>query len=122
MEKIVMIDGKEVGFKATALTPRLYRHRIGRDMIQDLNRLRKAYKKVQKGMEEDYGESQLDVIDLEIFEDTAYIMACQYDPSVPDTPEEWLENFTTFSIYEILPEILELWAINNKTTATPKKN
>lgn len=72
-------------------------------------------------MEEDDGESQLDVIDLEIFEDTAYIMARQYDPSVPDTPEEWLENFTTFSIYEILPEILELWAINNKTTATPKK-
>lgn len=43
-----MIDGKEVGFKATALTPRLYRHRIGRDMIQDLNRLRKAYKKYRK--------------------------------------------------------------------------
>ena len=45
MERIVKIDGKEVGFRASALTPRLYRHKIGRDMVQDLNRLRKAYGK-----------------------------------------------------------------------------
>ena len=27
MDKVVKIDGKEVGFRATALTPRLYRHK-----------------------------------------------------------------------------------------------
>lgn len=27
MEKVIKIDGRDVGFKATALTPRLYRHR-----------------------------------------------------------------------------------------------
>ena len=41
MEKRIQIDGKEVGFRASALTPRLYRHKIGRDMIQDLNKLQK---------------------------------------------------------------------------------
>ena len=45
MEKVIKIDGRDVGFKATALTPRLYRHRMGRDIIQDLNKLKKAYNK-----------------------------------------------------------------------------
>ena len=42
MEKIIKIDGKDVGFRATALTPRLYRHRMGRDIIQDLNKPEKG--------------------------------------------------------------------------------
>ena len=45
MENIIKIDGKDVGFRATALTPRLYRHRMGRDIIQDLNKLKNAYNK-----------------------------------------------------------------------------
>ena len=39
MDKVVKIDGKEVGFRATALTPRLYRHKIGRDIVQDIPEL-----------------------------------------------------------------------------------
>lgn len=121
----VEIDGRKVGFRATALTPRLYRHKIGRDMIRDLNQLRGAYLKAAslppEASEEERQEAQLSVMDLEIFENAAYIMARQFDGSIPDTPEEWLDGFTTFSIYEILPHILELWAINNKTTAKPKK-
>lgn len=50
MEKRIQIDGKEVGFRASALTPRLYRHKIGRDMIQDLNKLQKAYTKALQGI------------------------------------------------------------------------
>lgn len=50
MEKRIKIDGKEVGFRASALTPRLYRHKIGRDMIQDLNKLQKAYTKALQGI------------------------------------------------------------------------
>lgn len=59
--------------------------------------------------------------DLEIFENAAYIMARQYDANIPDTPEGWLDGFETFSIYEVLPAILELWAINAQTTAKSKK-
>lgn len=137
MDKILTIDGKEVGFRATALTPRLYRHKIGRDIIRDLNRLRKAYVRVmqvqQSAPSEDatpeelsaYTEAlqdaQLDVLDLEIFEDAAYVMAKQYDASIPGSPEEWLEEFSTFSVYKVLPEILELWQLNQQTTSTSKK-
>lgn len=124
MENVIKIDGKDVGFKATALTPRLYRHRIGRDIVQDMKRLDRAFKKAEKSAEteEEKEDAQLSVIDLEIFENVAYIMARQYNPTIPDTPEEWLEEFSVFSIYEVLPEILKLWSFNNHTTAIPKKN
>ena len=125
MEKMVKIDGKEVGFRATALTPRIYRHKIGRDMIQDLNKLQASYNKAMRlpdeATDEERKEAQLSALDLEIFENAAYVMAKQYDANLPNSPEEWLDEFETFSIYEILPAILELWQLNNATTAKPKK-
>ena len=125
MEKMVKIDGKEVGFRATALTPRIYRHKIGRDMIQDLNKLQGSYNKAMRlpdeATDDEIKEAQLSALDLEIFENAAYVMAKQYDANLPNSPEEWLDEFETFSIYEILPAILELWQLNNATTAKPKK-
>lgn len=35
---------------------------------------------------------------------------------------EWLEQFQTFSIYQILPAILELWNLNEETQSKAKKN
>ena len=48
MDSIVIIDEKEVKFRATARTPRLYRALVGRDMIADMNKLQKAYEKRKK--------------------------------------------------------------------------
>ena len=116
MDKIVKIDGKDVKFRATARTPRIYRVLIGRDMITDMNRLREAFDPNKAE------ESNLDALNLQIFEDTAYIMARHANPDMPEkTPDEWLDGFDMFSIYEVLPHILELWAINTKQTSTPKK-
>ena len=56
MEKVIKIDGRDVGFKATALTPRLYRHRMGRDIIQDLNKLKKAYNKGRSAFQPGSGD------------------------------------------------------------------
>ena len=50
----------------------------------------------------------LDTFSLEMFENIAYVMAKHADPSVPNTPEEWLDGFNTFPIYQILPQIIEL--------------
>ena len=41
---------------------------------------------------------------------------------VPDTPDEWLENFNTFSIYQILPQLIELWGLNVQTEVESRKN
>lgn len=116
MDKTVEIDGREVKFRATARTPRLYRMVIGRDMIKDMNKLMKAYERKKQN------DDELDVIDLQIFEDVAYAMARHADPDIEQkTADEWLDTFNVFSIYEILPHILELWALNTKQTSTAKK-
>ena len=126
MDKVLTISGKEVGLRATALTPRLYRHKIGRDIIQDMSQLQKSFAKAAQiskdATDEEREAAQLSVMDLEIFENVAFIMARQYDQNVPDTVEAWLDEFDTFSVYEIFPVILELWNLNNRTTAKPKKN
>lgn len=125
MDRIIKIDDKDVKFRATARTPRLYRALIGRDMIVDMNKLSRAYKDVVKahknGTEEEMNDARLSVTDLQIFEDVSYIMAKQADPEIPSTPDEWLDGFNMFSIYEIMPTILELWNLNNQTTSVPKK-
>ena len=126
MDKILNISGKEVGLRATALTPRLYRHKIGRDIIQDMAKLQKAFAKAAQlpkdATDEEREAAQLSVMDLEIFENVAFIMARQYDQNIPDNVDAWLDEFETFSIYEIFPEILALWNMNNQTTSKPKKN
>ena len=35
--------------------------------------------------------------------------------------EDWLDQFDMFSIYEVLPQILELWGENLVTDVTSKK-
>lgn len=55
-------------------------------------------------------------------ENIAYIMAKHAHPDqVPDTPDEWLENFKTFSIYQILPQLIELWGLNVQTEVEARK-
>ncbi len=114
--KTVSIDGREVTFRASAAVPRLYRIRFHRDIYRDLDALQKA---MDGGDEK---ASTLDAFSLELFENVSYIMARHADPSVPDSPEEWLEQFETFSIYRVLPEIIGLWGLNLQTDVTAKKN
>jgi hypothetical protein len=66
--------------------------------------------------------SNLDTFSLELFENIAWLMAKHQNPDVPDTPEDWLDQFNTFSIYEILPQIIELWGLNVEQQVTSKKN
>ncbi len=63
-----------------------------------------------------------DMCSLEAFENIAYLMAKHADPSIPDTAEEWLEGFSVFSIYQVLPEIISLWGVNLETQSVTKKN
>ena len=104
LTKTVNIDGKDVTFRASAAIPRIYRNKFHRDIYKDLHDLQKSID------ENDPENSALDSFSLELFEDISYIMAKHADPQgVPDTPDEWLDQFGTFSIYQVLPEIIELW-------------
>ena len=112
----ITIDGLEVPFKASAAIPRIYRMRFHRDIYKDLRDLEKGIDK------NDPENSNLDLFSLEMFENIAYVMAKHADPSIPDTPEEWLDSFNTFSIYQVLPQIIELWGLNTQTDVQAKKN
>ena len=116
MTQTIEIDGQPVKFRASAAIPRIYRLRFHRDIYKDLSLLEKSISK------EDEGDSNLDLFSLEMFENISYIMAKHADPEVPDTPEEWLDNFNTFSIYQVLPKLIELWGLNVQTTVQSKKN
>ena len=116
IQKNIIIDGIEVPFKASAAVPRLYRLKFRRDIYQDFAALQKS---VGENTEE---SSALDIESLEVFENIAYIMAKHADAAIPASPDEWLEQFNTFSIYEILPQLINLWGLNVETQVKSKKN
>lgn len=117
IKKNITVDGIEVPFKASAAVPRLYRLKFGKDIYKDFAALQKN---VQEGDEEHSG---LDIESLEVFEQISWVMAKHADPEgVPDDPDEWLEQFNVFSIYQILPELIELWGLNTATQVESKKN
>lgn len=116
LTKTIQIDGKKVTLRASAAIPRIYRIKFNRDIYRDLAILQNA---IGSG---DEGASSLDNFSLEMFENIAYVMAKHADPTIPDTPEEWLDEFSTFSIYQVLPEIIDLWGLNLQTDVTAKKN
>ena len=115
IQKNITIDGIEVPFKASAAVPRLYRLKFRRDIYQDFAALQKS---VGENTEK---SSALDIESLEVFENIAYIMAKHADAAIPASSDEWLEQFNTFSIYEILPQLINLWGLNVETQVQSKK-
>ena len=126
MERTLNIGGADLRMRASALIPRLYRFRFGRDLIKDMAQLEKAYKKAmtikEDATEEERKEAELSILDLTIFENVAWAMAKNADPNVPNDPDEWLDTIDgVFSVYEVLPQILDLWTAGLETTSKPVK-
>ena len=110
MEKTIKIGDRDVRFKATGATMRIYRQVFQRDILKDMEELTKARESASMSTEA-----------LVIFENIAYVMAKQCDPDIPDNPDDWLDQFDMFSIYEILPQLIDLWGINNISLSVSKK-
>jgi len=113
--KEVNIDGRPVKFMASARTPRIYRQKFGRDIMVDMKSLSDRFKDLEGT------DGQLSVLDLTIFENLAYVMAKQADDSIPNTIDEWLDEFSTFDIYEVVPELMDLWKMNKAGLSQAKK-
>lgn len=111
MTKTVTIDGREIKLKSTALTVYKYREVFGSDLVVDMQKLQESIN----------NKDELGTMDLTVFMKVAYIFAKSADPTIEETCEEWLDTFETFSIYEVMPEIMDIWKLSNKTTAIPKK-
>ena len=110
MERIININGREVGFKATASTTKRYRDKFNRDLFKDISTLLPKMT-----------DQTLSADDLECFMNIAYIMAWQYDNTIPADPNDWLDQFEMFDIYLVLPQIIDLWGLNTEQIEKPKK-
>lgn len=112
----ITVDGKEVTLRASAAVPRLYRIKFRRDIILDMQAVARAME------DKDKTGQDLPMEALELFENMAYIMAKHGDKdAVPDSPDEWLEEFSTFSIYKIFPVLQALWEGNMEALDVAKK-
>ena len=119
MEKIIEVGGKQVKFRATGATPIHYRNLFRRDFLAEMQKLVEEKEAIDAGDSKQYS-----ITSLESFENIAYIMARSGagNPSdFPPTPEDWLDGFDMFNIYEVLPQIIELWGLNQKTLSERKK-
>lgn len=120
MRKTIVIDGKECEFKSSAAIPRMYRLKFNRDIFVDLAKLDSDVKKSEK-IKEASGESVLPIKSLEVFENVAFLMHKHGDPSQPKDIDEWLEQFEMFDIYDVLPQIMEMWQIETEQKSVAKK-
>lgn len=110
----IEIDGKLIPFKASGATPMMYRSIAGGDMFKHMAKLSDRFEKNKsEGVE---FESE----DLIMFENVAYCMAKQADPSIPEK-EKWYDEFETFSIYMVLDKLLGLLNTNQRRTVEAKK-
>ena len=114
MEKTLNIGGKEIKLKSTAGTMMRYRNNFNRDFIKDLMALQgKLVNKFDSGAE-------FDALDLDMFEKIAWCMAKTSDNNIPDI-EHWLDEFETFDIMQVLPEIMELLVAHMEQVNAKKK-
>lgn len=135
MRKTIEISGIQCEMKSSAAIPRMYRLKFGRDIFVDMrkiakqvevqNRLKEDLKEQAKekgeGFDESEFESTLPIESLEMFENIAFLMHKHGDPSQPKEINDWLDQFDMFDIYKILPEILDMWNLENKQMSKPKK-
>lgn len=112
MEKTIKIGTQEVTMRATANTPKRYRHEFNADLLLELNKLYKQTNKETGAIN--------DGTDLSVIENLAYIMAKQADPTI-GTQDDWLDQFEPLDIYEAMREIMSIWTASTQTTATSKK-
>lgn len=113
MEKSITIDGKEVRFKSTAATPLRYKAQFGRDFFVDIIKLKNLDK--FKGENGTLNMEALAYVDFEFFYNLIWTLAKTANPQIAE-PITWLDDFETFPLAEIMPELNELLAnsLNSK--------
>lgn len=107
MRALITIGDKQIAFNASADTPRQYRVLFARDLIKDIF-----------AIDLEHPEK----VNMEVFEDVAYVMARDADPEIRDmSASEWFSQFEIFDIYKALPDIVNLWVLNMQTASKKKK-
>lgn len=121
MENYIDLGEKRVKIVCNALLPRLYRFHFGRDLIADMRKMAKSYKRV--GENED-GTPIYEIdenADFSAAENLAFIMLKQGGEDVGDTIDEWLGTISISDLYKLEQACFELWRASERQTSTAKK-
>ena len=86
-----------------------------RDALQDFYRLIDSVNQETNEIE------NINNLDIDVFYKLCWVLAKTADPSVPDTPIDWLDTFDEFPVLDILPDIIELFLSCLTSTVEPKK-
>ena len=105
MEKTIEIDNKQVNFKSTASTPLRYKAQFHKDYFAEILKLENLRKTMKSKKLTD--AEKLSNIDFELFYNIAWIFAKTADKTILE-PLEWLDNFETFPLEIVLPELMDL--------------
>lgn len=110
MEKTLTIDGRGVTFKASSSLIFRYQAQTGKDLLKVIMPLLKS---VMTTSGEVTNETVLNAveehIELSDILTIVWIMAKTADKSIPD-PEEWLDSFTEFYIWDVVSELFPVLA------------
>ena len=100
MEKVLIIDGRQVKFKSTGAFLLRYKAQFGREALQDIFKLQNAID--DKGQVKD-----ISALNLEVVYDLVWTLAKTAEPSILP-PLEWLDTFGEFPLSEIVPEVIDM--------------
>lgn len=106
MEKNIIIDGKEVRFKATAAMPLRYKAQFGKDFFVEILKMG-AIEKLGNLEPGKVKREDLEGLDFTVFYNIAWTMAKAADQSIPD-PISWLDQFDEFPMIDVIPELQDM--------------
>lgn len=106
MEKTITIDGKKVNLRSSGALPLRYKKQFHRDYFADLFRL-SIMQKLEKVSDGTATKDDFNGIDFDFFYNVIWCMAKLADDSIPDD-ETWLDSFSVFPIFDIIPDILDM--------------
>lgn len=110
MERIVNLEGHDIGLKVSAGTVRAYRDQFGKDLIQDMGVIE----------QEILANKTMTVESSQIAENIIWLMAKEYDPDI-EPIDKWLGNFGPYFIYGAVVYVITMWRDNIATLNKSKK-
>ncbi len=113
MEKVLIIDGRQVPFKSTGAFLLRYKAQFGRDALQDIFAL-------QGSVDAEGRLTDASALDLEVIYNLIWTLAKTADPTIPP-PMDWLDTFSEFPLSQIVPEVTDMIFSSLGTTVESKK-
>lgn len=103
MEKTIIIDDKEVQLRSSGATAIRFKMQFKKDFFAEIMKLEGLSKLDFDNLDPD----SLDKLDFEVFYNLIWAFAKTANPNIKE-PLSWLDEFESFPIVEILPEIQDM--------------